>query len=220
MVFDSRQIRSLDLTYPSAYHPRAPCVSTCAGNALRAGYAAGRFQAQMCWQFHYASSLTRPDAQRNMGNFDLVAHLNFLTLGAGWHWLPPLTTDLVGYVLFQFSSPTVAEEIRPRLVVTDGTNTDTGPTLDILGNAADPNTGYVTTRGVAITGGNGPFADSYPGNAMARVTVHLANVPTSQMVRSYIEAEGSILNSASGLGAFSTAPIIPHYAVVYWEAIG
>jgi len=198
MAFDGKLYHHADLIYPAAYHPKSPLTGPALGEALRAAYLAAHRRGRRMIDQNYPVTWRSAATQRERFAF---AETTWARIAEGYRRIPAEVTHLAGEAVFSCLDADNESTAYHRVVVYDGSNTDTGSTTETelaLAQAAD--TSYLP-----------PALRYYEGPTYrARFEVTLANVAPGAGREVYVQAY--IERGTGGPGSY-----VPQHIGVWWE---
>lgn len=205
MAFDGRDHTAAELVLPYHVHPDAPATGRALALSLQLAYLAGRHNARCMGSTTYASDQRNRVRWRNNGTS--FASTSYVRVAEGRRGvLPLLATHLIASAQWS-TTATGAIDATHRLVVTDGSGTDTG-TAVVTRCVATRTGGWAgAPRPVELAS---PFLVTYE----ALIEVALSNVSAGTTVRWYIEGKASVAETTVA------AAYVPVHYTCHWEVRG
>lgn len=227
MPFDSVDYTSAGPIYPYAYHPRAPATSKAVAGALRVAFLQARHGGTTCWWTQRETNLWLPDIYNTLSYRTTLSSTTWATAGAGYHYVPPQVTHLVGLVCWRFLSvgSDITSHWRMRLHASSGASAqDTTSTYDVASPPAPQSTATDFDGHVHVDQAEDlrstehvwtPFSGDNPGAAALRLELPIVNGTALRTTTAFSKIQGYAVDS---LGI--AQPIDVLCSAVWWESRG
>lgn len=204
MAFDGVGYLDAPPIYPAAYHPGSPLTGPALGRALRIAYLYAHHHGRMIIDQPYPLAMREASTYQARTRF---AETSYVRIAEGYRTIPAEVTHLVAEALFA-ADDAYQLVVYHRIVVTDGSNTDTGSAVETQVPI------QARERAQAGDPWYGPYGPRY--RHRARCEVELDTVTTGAVRQVYVEAYGVRVygTTPTVLGA---APYQPQHVGVWTE---